>query len=217
MFNYLDKKDNNYFVNTNKFFSSDKAVTIKPSGLETIFNFAYDMTFGKKGKHRDHRSGGNLERKNGEIFINVFQGKLAECGICKFFHQNGIELQLPDFGIYPLGVWDSYDFEYKNIKFSVKSTTFFGNLLLLETKDWNCNGNYIPNLKSNRQSKYDYHILVRIKPDGKKIMKKNELFYEDFCDKNYLKKVILKQNWEIEITGYITNAYDGVRVPLASD
>lgn len=200
MFNYLSKNGNNYKVNTSKEFSSNKAITIIPSGLEKIFNFAYDMTFGKKGEHRDHRSGGESRRKNGEIFINVFQGKLAECSVYKFFYQNNIKLPFPDFELYNLGKWDNCDFNYKNMNISVKSTACFGNLLLLETKDWNNDGYYIPN-----SLKYDYHILVRIKPDGKDVIRKNRLFYEDFCDKNYLKKIILEQNWEIEITGYITN------------
>lgn len=205
MFKYLNKSGNSYKIDTPKEFSSDKAVTIKPGGLKKVFKFAYDMTFGGKGEHRNHRSGGKEERTNGQKFINVFQGKLAECGVCKFFHQNRIELPLPDFGMYSLGIWDRYDFKYKNMEVSVKSTTFFGNLLLLETKDWDKDGNYIPNLKDSDDTKYDSHILVRIKPDGKKIMKENKLYFLDFCDEDILEKIILNEEWKIEITGYITN------------
>lgn len=205
MFKYLDNDGNNYKINTSKEFFLDKIITIKQKGLEKIFDFAYDMTFGGKGEHRSHRSGGTEERTNGQKFINVFQGKLAECGVCKFFHQNGIELPLPDFEVYSLGIWDRYDFKYKNIEVSVKSTTFFGNLLLLETKDWDKDGNYIPNLRDSDNAKYDYHILVRIKPDGKNIMKNNKLFFSDFCEKDILRKIILEEKWEIGITGYITN------------
>lgn len=199
MFKYLDNIGNNYSINTKKFFSNE-TITIIPSGLKKIFNFAYDMTFGGKGEHRDHRSGGETKRRNGEIFINVFQGKLAECGVYKFFRQNNIKLPSPDFKLYDLGKWDSCDFNYKNMNISVKSTTYFGNLMLLETKDWDTNGCYIPN-----SLKYDYHILVRIKPDGKRLMKSKKLFFSDFCDKDALEKIIFNEKWEIEVTGYITN------------
>jgi hypothetical protein len=47
------------------------------------------------------------------------------------------------------------------IPISIKATKHFGQLLLLETKDWNNNGQYIPNLSLEKQSQYDYFILVR--------------------------------------------------------
>lgn len=42
-------------------------------------------------------------------------------------------------------------------------------ILLLETKDWDRNGQYIPNVKINK-SHYDYIVLVRIAEDGTNIM-----------------------------------------------
>lgn len=51
------------------------------SDVKSAFDFAYDMSFGKNGEHRDHRSGGTYERKPGEIFANTFQGKLCEFAI----------------------------------------------------------------------------------------------------------------------------------------
>ena len=53
---------------------------------------------------------------------------------------------------------------------SRKSTKSYGDLLLLETKDWNDDGEYIPN-KDKGNFRYDYTILVRFSPDGEAIMK----------------------------------------------
>ena len=53
------------------------------------FAFAYDMTFGGKGKHRQRRSGGKKYRTNGEIFVDAFQGKIAEFGFYNYFSDKG--------------------------------------------------------------------------------------------------------------------------------
>lgn len=74
----------------------------KSATIERVFQFAYDMSFGGKGEHRDHRTGGNHQRKKGEIFANTFQGKLAECAVYNNLYKS-FPISKPDFATYELG------------------------------------------------------------------------------------------------------------------
>lgn len=176
----------------------------KEKSIYKAFNFAYDMSFGFKGEHRKYRSGGSIHRKNGEIFINTFQGKLAEMGIYNVFYKNKINIDEPDFETYGLGIWDKYDFKAGDKKISVKSTKNYGQLMLLETKDWTKDAMYKPNI-SNENSFYDYFILVRIAPSGEDIMKHKRILYENEYDKESLFKIISNKNWSYDIPGFITH------------
>jgi hypothetical protein len=173
--------------------------------VERVFEFAYGMTFGNSGEHREFRTGGQTRRKNGELFINTFQGKLAEFGMHKYFQSKGFEIEEPDTGMWERGFWDSEDLIVKGKKINIKSVAFFSNLLLLETQDWDLDGNYIPNIGKDSTSKYDFFILNRIKPDGKSLMRGARLFYANEVDKAKLKDIILGQNWEFDIAGFITS------------
>lgn len=155
--------------------------------LNKCFNFAYNMTYGESGQHRSYRSGGINRRKNGEIFINTFQGKLAEYGIWNEFKNRNFEIGSPDLSEDMLGKWDEFDFIYNGYKISVKSTKFYGNLLLLEKKDWTEKGIYIPD-KAKETSYYDFFVLLRISPNGENIMKNNKILYSQKIDKEELKK-----------------------------
>ncbi|MDK2050885.1 hypothetical protein [Aliarcobacter butzleri] len=204
--NKLKQIANEYFIQNLKTFRTGNV--FKDETINKVFNFAYAMTFGD-GEHRDHRTGGNLRRKKGQIFINTFQGKLSELAIyMEFFKFNKtayIKLSEPDFAVYGLGEWDDSDITLDNIKFSIKSTKFYGNLLLLETKDWNNNGEYIPNLNTEKNSVYDYFVLVRIKPDAEKLMSSKNFLYSNEINKEELYSLIKSVNWEYDIAGYITN------------
>lgn len=204
--NRLKQDNNKYFIESKKDFENDN--TFKDKTIEEVFEFAYAMTFGE-GEHRDHRTGGTMNRKKGQIFINTFQGKLSELGVYNMFAENNREaydkLSKPDFDVYGLGEWDDSDIELNKIKFSIKSTKFYGNLLLLETKDWNKKGEYLPNLTIDKNSIYDYFVLVRIKPDGEKLMSNNRLLYSNDIDKKELYSLIKSEIWEYDIAGYITN------------
>lgn len=198
----------NYFINKRKQFSVD-AIEFKSETVKKVFQFAYDMSFGK-GEHRDHRSGGTYARRKGEIFINAFQGKLAELAVYNqiFIFDKLIYKQLspPDFDVYGLGEWDDADIEFKGMKLSIKSTKSFGNLLLLETKDWSEKGEYIPNIgKDNKIAIYDFFVLVRISPSGEDIMKKSKLLYSDQIQLNLLEKIICEEKWKYDIPGYIAH------------
>ncbi len=206
MMDKLSQDNNKYYIENKKSFQAGN--TFKDKTIDDVFEFAYAMTF-SNGEHRDHRTGGIMNRKKGQIFINTFQGKLSELGVYSTFYKNNEEsytkLSKPDFDVYGLGEWDDSDIELEEIKFSVKSTKFYGNLLLLETKDWNEKGEYLPNLNTDKNCMYDYFILVRIKPDGEKIMRDNKLLYSNDINKEELYSLIKSKVWEYDIAGYITN------------
>lgn len=176
----------------------------KSETITKVFNFAYNMTFGEKGEHRDHRSNGKKNRKPEEIFSNTFQGKLAECAVANFLYPLKLDIKL-DFSEKKLGYWDQGDIDICGKKIAVKSTKSYGNLLLLECADWNKNAEYTPNLESESYI-YDYFIMVRIEPSCDDIMKGNKCLYSKFCDRKNLLELLKKQIWKYEISGYITHS-----------
>lgn len=192
-----------YTINSRKQFNPINDFNI--DFINESFDFAYDMSFGKVGEHRDHRTGGSYKRKNGEIFINTFQGKLAEFAIYDIFKSHGIDLSKPDLEKYELGIWDKCDFNINGIKVAVKSTKNFGQLLLLETKDWSSKGEYLPNLASG-DCIYQYFILVRISPDGEGLMKQNKILYSHELDKEKIKNIISAEKWSYDSPGFIKHS-----------
>lgn len=166
------------------------------------FDFAYKMSFGNDGEHRDHRSGGKHIRKNGEIFANTFQGKLSEFAVYNQLYKN-YELKKPDMSTYGLGEWDDCDTTINGIKGTIKSTKCFGNLLLLETKDWNDSAEYIPNIGKGSAS-YDIFILVRIDPNCEYLLRKINALYSQKLSNDLLKSIILPQKWRYDIPGFVT-------------
>lgn len=160
-------------------------------------DFAYQMAFGS-GEHRDHRSGGTHIRMAGEIFANAFQGKLSEFAIYQLTAKNH-NVVPPDTSIHGLGVWDSYDLLIDDDFVSVKSTKSYGNLLLLETKDWDDEGIYIPNSVS-----YDRFVLVRIKPDIETVLRDSGLLFSKSIDKNVLNFLFASKIFEFDVPGFIT-------------
>ena len=167
------------------------------------FDFAYDMTFGNQGEHRSHRSGGQTHRKNGEIFIDAFQGKLSEFAFYNVFRHSKIHADPPDTRVMGLNQWDSVDLVANGVKIAIKSTKKFGNLLLLETKDWDDDGRYVPNVERG-DSEYDFFVLIRIDPDGTSIMKENRLFYSEYADYMFLRDLLTTLDWKANLTGYIS-------------
>lgn len=193
---------NIYKINHKKQFY--KLGQITEDDKRECFDFAYEMVFGA-GKHRNYRSGGDKKRKQGEIFINTFQGKASEYGMYRYLLKNDIKTSKPDMSVEGYGIWDSFDLEYGDVHMAVKSTKFFGNLLLLETKDWNEKGEYIPN-NTNGISKYDVIVLTRLLPDGEYEMKKRMLLYSEKIERKTLEKTIYSKNWEFDVAGFITNS-----------
>ncbi|MCX7550882.1 hypothetical protein [Xanthomarina sp. F2636L] len=192
------KNSNEYYINNKRPFIQNN---INGSIIEVCFEFAYNMVFGD-GHHRDHRSGGQYSRKKGELFANTFQGKIAEFVTYNELINLGFtELESPDTGVYGKGVWDDTDLVYKQKKINIKSAAFFSNLLLLEKKDWNTKGEYIPNIHNSSSEQYDYFLMVRIKPDIKNVLQKEKLFYSNEIDKNILKKIIFNESWFYDFGG----------------
>lgn len=197
-FRRLQKRDNAYyFTEKRQFVRKGK---LKAETIEKVFNFAYEMAF--TDKHRNTRSGGSKGRTNGEIFANTFQGKIAECAACNFFFQYD-RSAVPDFGTYEKGVWDSVDVTVCGKQIAVKSTKHFGQLLLLETKDWDIYGRYIPNI-GTATSAYDYLMLVRITPSCEDLLRQERLLYCNQIDRNRLHQICCNQKWEYDYAGYIT-------------
>lgn len=196
-FNYLDKRANAYYINSRVPFSP--LGTLNPSLVETVFDFAYQMTFGQNGEHRAHRTGGTHQRRNGEIFANTFQGKLAEYALFCVLTDNGINVSEPDLGVFGLGEWDSVDLTIGNESVSIKSTKSFGNLLLLEEHDWDEQANYLPNGHG-----YDYTFLIRMNPFCEDVMRRNRFLYSDSINQASLKQIIMAESWTFDIPGYVT-------------
>lgn len=189
--------------------SSKKTFCPFPAPLDNTFvkqtlDFAFAMTFGNKGEHRDHRSGGGLHRKKGEIFANTFQGKLAEFALYVLLRKHFPGIPAPDLSAYGLGAWDDSDFSINSKLISVKSTKSFGNLLLLETADWDTDGNYIPNLEKGHAS-YDFSVLLRMNPFCEEILRKNRLFYSNDIAKPVLESLLLNNvSWQYDVPGFVT-------------
>lgn len=158
-FKLICKDSNSLEISRKKFFSP--LSKISQSGINKAKDFAKNMTAKQLGEHRENRTGGSHKRSSKEIFINAFQGKLAEVAFYEYFMNKDLQINQPDFETYPRGQWDSFDFLINNKKINVKSTKHFGNLMLLEEGDWNNNAEYIPNIATNNHI-YDLFVLIRI-------------------------------------------------------
>lgn len=186
----LKREGNNYFTTSIKKFIP---LEIEEDIITKSFEFAYEMAFGN-GYHRNHRSGGQAERTPADIFCNTLQGKIAEIVVYDFFLTKGLHCEPLDFSINGKGVWDEADLVVNKNKISIKSTGHFSNLLLLETKDWDMQGSYIPN-NCEGSNIYDYFILVRIKPNTISFR------YAGDFEKSSLLSEILAFKWYYEIAG----------------
>ncbi|HET8828737.1 MAG TPA: hypothetical protein VFM79_05320 [Pelobium sp.] len=173
--------------------------------LELSFDFAFNMSFGNAGHHRDHRTGGSTKRKKGEIFVNAFQGKVAEFVFYDWLKKHGITTDLPDVSLMGKGLWDDSDFTVNRKKISIKSAAYFANLMLLETQDWNHTAEYIPNMDTGNAS-YDYFVLIRVKPDGKQLMKNSKLYNADSVERSVLKRIFAIEKWSADFAGFVTKS-----------
>lgn len=192
---------NDYNINHRKSFNG---IVIPQGLLSEVLDFAYEMCFGE-GHHRAHRTGGQAMRKPGEQFCNTFQGKLAEVVLRKYLLSKQLNCGEPDFAIYGEGVWDDTDLVVNNKSLSVKSAAYFSNLLLLEEKDYDQDGNYLPNYRNGATASYDYYLLVRIQPDIKRIFKANRLLFSYQISKETISEIIFNETWYYDIAGWISH------------
>lgn len=88
---------------------------------------------------------------------------------------------------------------------SIKSSAHFSHLLLLETEDYDNNGNYLPNVKSGKLSKYDYYVMIRVKPDIKSLFKTQRWLYKEQLEKKTINNVINSNEWSYDFAGWISH------------
>ncbi|MCT4139365.1 hypothetical protein HZP65_01265 [Elizabethkingia anophelis] len=162
----LEFKDGIYHINKKVPFIGS---IIKKESINIAFEFAFNMVYGG-GFHREHRSGGNIQRNPIEVLANTFQGKLAELVLNDKLLSYEILTSGVDLKVLGKGLWDHGDIIANGKTINVKSMAFFSNLFLLESKDWDKEGNYIPDIE---KITYDYFVGVRIKPNIKELFSKD--------------------------------------------
>ena len=212
VFHGLDERAGGYYINRKKCFTGNKFV--KKAFVEKAFLYAYQMTFGQAGHHRDHRSGGSFKRTSSDIFLDALHGKIAEYAFWQYITENfgdHVTCTEPDVRVFGAGQWDSGDLQYTNHNYNqrhhtsrvfhvgVKSTKSFGNVLFLETKDWDANGCYIPD--GTKSAATDLFVLVRVNSND--IDKYRKVNLEQIPEMS-LRQLILNINWAYDIAGYIT-------------
>lgn len=165
-----------------KEFKPDKK--LKPESILKCLYFASEIAYGD-GHHKSQSFGGKFHNRNSsEIFINTFQGKLAELAVYNQLSNLGLRPdKLPEFTIWGKGKWEDCDFTLNNetVRCSVKSTKFFGNLLLLEKDKYNEKGQFLET-EDLKPRHYDFTFLVRVAgvkdPDPKTYLKSTDIDVE---------------------------------------
>ena len=175
---------------TKKEFAPDNK--LKTASIKKCLHFASEMAYGA-GYHKSQSFGSqNYNRATDEIFINTFQGKLAELAVYNELLNLGIRPDNPpEFDIWGKGKWEDCDFTLNNgtIRASVKSTKWFGNLLLLEKNKYNEKGEFLETFESQPQI-YDFTFMVRI--SGVKSAKP-----EIYLENNEI---------DVEVTGFMSHS-----------
>ena len=170
---------------------SDKCFECSKETFDKVFSFAYAMAF-EDGHIRGYRSGGSAIRNSTERFANTFQGKLAEFCVVRQLKKWQLNADDPDVGVYGQGVSDAgFDVLVDGHKGSIKSASFFSNLLLLETKDYDHDATYLPTGVQNR-----FIVFARVKP---KIEISNGV-----ADKQGLYNALAKEQWLLDCPGFVT-------------
>lgn len=175
--------------------------------IQKCLEFCWNMTYGKSGEHRDHRTGGDKRRNYKEIFQDIFIGKMGEIAFYHWCKNRGkAEISEVDFDCFTLGKWDSSDFIVKGnkgiFKVAVKTTKSIGNLLLLETKDWCIRNNkviYVPNQDKEGGGFYDYIVFCRVKTNIQYIIRSKDI------KKELLNSLVTLLEVELQVVGQIEN------------
>ncbi len=201
VFNQMSFVDGDYRVNRRAKF--EKVGSFKRQTVGSVVEFAYNMTFGSKGEHRHSRSGGTISRGNLEIFVNTFQGKLGEFAVANILYKHK-DFKAPDLSTYELGIWEDADFQLGKNAIAVKSTKSYGNLILLESKDWDSYGNYTASVGEPRT--YSHIVMVRIKPDTEEVLRNYLPQAGSKFSLSDLSAHLMSLEWEYDMPGYIKNA-----------
>ena len=207
------ENERNYTINSKVNFISNVNVSIDDQF--NCLKFCWDMTIGQKGKHRANRTGGMKKRKPMDIFCDAFIGKMGEVAFHHFCEKRNIaEVSDIDYECTPLGKWDDTDFTIKNkktggiFKIAIKTTKNFGNLLLLEQKDWEINREgkvvYMPNKNNHSKGVYDFLVFCRVKTNLSNIVDK-ELFKKEDAQ-GFLNQTLRRLLVELQVVGYVRNS-----------
>ena len=198
--NYTIEEDDKTPFTSIRFFPKEQIID--------CLNFAFNMTFGKKGEHNPKlASGGDYIRPQLEIFEKAFHGKLAEFGFYNEYKSLYPKRYIspPNLETWEIGKWDFTDFTIKDgdktYNVAVKSSTQKANLLLLETKDWDHNGIY-------KYGKVKYSVIVFVRIESK-LKYENLIKFEDDTykfDEYFFEKINSGNLYFIyyDIPGFIT-------------
>lgn len=203
MLEKLGKDDNKYFITNSKGYSN----TFTEDEVRIAFDFAWEMVWGE-GHQKNEWIGSNIPRTNCEKFANIFQGKLGEIGFYKEAVKVWVDFPEVDFDVNGRNIWDSGDFEYDCNKYSVKTIPSYGDLFLLPTGDWSEDGSYKYGKDQNNNLIpvfYDYHVLMKVSPDTKGVLKSIKKLYSDEMIKVELECLMFSKAWTYQLTGYINN------------
>lgn len=179
--------------------------TLSKDSVNKVYDFAYAMAFGD-GHHRTTRSGGTSQRSKLRIFLNAFQGKLGEYAFYQWMTKNNPSFNLvkPDLKVSSAGYWDDGDFLVNEKNVSVKTSSFYSNLLLLETKDYDADGF---ETKFTPPKKVDVFVMVRmalmIKKQLISLDRTVKTFENPMEDPEFRKTLVASMCYEI--SGFITN------------
>ncbi|MCQ2978415.1 MAG: hypothetical protein MJ245_01300 [Clostridia bacterium] len=163
--------------------------------------FAYDMTYGKKGAHRENN------RAMDTIFANAYQGKLAEFAIYDYLNSYGVDCSKPDIRALGRGYWDSGDLYSGNEIISVKSSVSYMNFLRLKFDDYDEQGRYRYGYGKYKED--DYIAYARVLPNINRTIKDNsfeisDLIRRDALTVNDLERLVAEETWKCDLTGFIT-------------
>lgn len=210
----LTQANNNYEINSKVAFGSRAKAECSVQDIEQAFLFSWNMTFGTTGEHRSYRSGGQLVRNNLQKFCDVFIGKLGEVAFFNISKKRPMVNSITevDYECYGLGKWDSSDFIINDqYHIAIKTTKHFGNLLLLEEKDWIVKDGkaiYLPNKNSESKGLYDFLFFSRVKTDIHDLVK--QIYFSKDLNISELKNIFFdgilsKVSVGLEIVGYVAN------------
>ncbi len=126
--------------------------------LELCYRFAQRM----KGNHNRDMI---MDRSDWEIFRDDFRGKLGEIALRSYivekFPYAAIEEDV-DFTVTPPGQWDITDLVVNGWYINVKSVKKKSNFLMIETKRYRENGEYIYRNNNGQEVRVDAYVLVRV-------------------------------------------------------
>ena len=176
---------------TNDFKKSYKLNKVEKEIVSKCFDFAYDITFGKKGSINFNG------RDTIDVFYDVLKGKIAELYIYNKLKLLGDICQDIDFKIYSDGEWDKYDIKIADKYVDVKTLKLNNEILLLDSSQiisaylsWDF-----------LITKKDYYIISKVSPDTTP----NFLFKIDIenINKEDLKNIIIRLPFKCSVIGYL--------------